>query len=1087
MTTTETKSTSCKRLVIFATLTCTLLAAAWMTNFLLSFDLNDYRRQVEVSLSSLLSLPVTIADIHYNFHDANLALRINGLRVGNNNSAIELEAADTIINLQWMGLLQHDIKFTKISLTEPRILLRTAADRQNGAGKGQDKLTPIIIDQELLQTASIDAVEILSGTVLVDLTRPGQPLQQVTITGLDANLSEISLGRTLQLAMKGILLLPGQGTGSEWQLAGKSTLEMSRSEGLAPSLNLDLGVKNLDLGAAIDLFAGHFEGYSIVGKSALQLHVEGSPAAGIDFQAGLSSGSMALKPGPSYSEPINCRSLLVSGHLQTRGDHPEIRDLSLQVDDSRLAGSLNWAPPGQPFMATFILHESKLKIARIKQWLPDNVVLWKTIRQKLQDQGAVQIDRAEVTLHEDSAAQKKWRLDQIKGEVRQTSWTLDDTHSAEITSLPFELSGNRWQIMRGRGQLGALRMEASGTGEFNQGTAVLTTLDFSGDFPPAQLFEEWRVPTLGLVTNGQIGIKGHLEGSTDQLSLDLQADLSQFSIIHPAGLHLNPEPGDKLTLHGTLSPEVLSLDHGALKWSFAKGHVSGTSRRDDPDTLSLDALLTIDDLARLAETLPLLKKLQLRGQADLSIRQRGLPEDNSPDMTLTLRDAGLRASRFIADINQINGRIQLTPTGLSAENLRVHLGQSPVTVQAQLDDFNNPRLILKAKAPSIRADELVFRSNKALLREIDGHLEIDRDGLIFAPVDVHLDGGTDASVRGTISFHPPFAVQLDVSSEFAKIAEVIGLWTNHTSREKTQLKPDEAESPERKTETSIRISAKVKRGDLYGMSFHDATGIIIPTRARLSIHPLDFSVGDGFCNAQVLTAFSPGAPTLLRISGHAEDVDALEVYRELLNQKNIVRGKLRGDFYLTGEIGASYLPSSYGNFSIQIHDGVLHQFQFLSKVFSLLNVSQIFSLQLPDMDNEGMPFDTLSANIGLDQGILRTEDLNIQSEAMNQSYVGQLNLVNKEIDLSMAIHPLGTVDKVVSRIPVAGWLLTGEDRALLTAHFTIKGRTDDVSVAAMPFDTITEPTIGLLRRILRLPFKLFEDPQILWGGEKDKE
>ena len=143
------------------------------------------------------------------------------------------------------------------------------------------------------------------------------------------------------------------------------------------------------------------------------------------------------------------------------------------------------------------------------------------------------------------------------------------------------------------------------------------------------------------------------------------------------------------------------------------------------------------------------------------------------------------------------------------------------------------------------------------------------------------------------------------------------------------------------------------------MSFHDASGIIIPTHERLSIHPLDFSVGEGFCNAQVLIDFSPEAPTLLRISGHAEDVDALEVYRELLNQKNIVRGKLRGDFYLSGEIGANYLPSSYGSFSIQIHDGVLHQFQFLSKVFSLLNVSQIFALQLPDMDIEGMPFDIL--------------------------------------------------------------------------------------------------------------------------------
>jgi hypothetical protein len=87
----------------------------------------------------------------------------------------------------------------------------------------------------------------------------------------------------------------------------------------------------------------------------------------------------------------------------------------------------------------------------------------------------------------------------------------------------------------------------------------------------------------------------------------------------------------------------------------------------------------------------------------------------------------------------------------------------------------------------------------------------------------------------------------------------------------------------------------------------------------------------------------------------------------------------------------------------------------------------------------------------------------------------------------MAIHPLGTVDKIVSHIPVAGWLLTGEDRALLTAHFSIKGKTDDVSVTAMPLDTLSEPTLGLLKRTLGLPFKLFKDPQILWGGESDTQ
>ena len=452
-------------------------------------------------------------------------------------------------------------------------------------------------------------------------------------------------------------------------------------------------------------------------------------------------------------------------------------------------------------------------------------------------------------------------------------------------------------------------------------------------------------------------------------------------------------------------------------------------------------------------------------------------------MTLTLRDAGLHATRFIADLSHINGRIKLTDTGMHAKDLQVHIGQSPLTVQAQVIDFAQPRLLLDAKAKAIHANDLLFKSEKVLLRDVDGHLEIDRDGLIFAPVEVRLDGGTNALIQGTISFHPPYDVLLDITSDFANVGEIVGLWTDHTSKPKERL---EVEDKGKKTQATSRVTikAQAKSGNLYGMSFHDATATITPTRERLIIHPLHFSVGEGSCDAQVITDFSTHEqPTMLRVAGHAEDVDALQVYRELLKQKNILRGKLDGDFFVNGEIGANYLPSSYGNFSILVHDGVLHEFPVLSKIFSLLNVSQLFALQLPDMDQEGMPFNKLTGHFTLDKGVLGTEDLKIESEAMNQSYMGELNLVNKVGDFQVAIHPLGTVDKIVSSVPIAGWLLTGEDGALLTAHFSVEGKIGDFSVNAMPLDTLTEPTIGLLRRVLGLPFKLLEDPQILWGGD----
>ena len=1056
------KTSPRKRLLLFSVLTTVVLTVAWIAYFLISFDLNNYRNQAEERLSSLLSLPVKVGAMHYNLHDTNLALHVAGMQIGDNNSTVQVDAPEILINLKWSGLLELKITFAKISLVRPEIWIRPSINTSSSDG-GQGKTSPRMIDQTLLRNIGVDGLEILGGVVHIETSHSDQAVRQINITELDGELSELRLNQTTQLIIKGDLQIPGQAEKSSWQLQGESSLHLDEDGMLEPHVDLDLKLRDLDLSTVQALVTAQPATYSIEGTSDLHLQIKGSPNKSIDFQTGLSSNNIALRPGPAYASAVHFKNLQANGHLQVYGDQPGITELSLQIDESRMAGSINWAPPGQPFSTTVALFNGVLDLPQVKQWLPDSQSAWRSIKENLRDQGSMQIEHAEFKLLEESATEKEWRIGQLKGELKQVTWSHEEYPLLEITSLPFSFANNLWQISNGQGQLGSLALTFDGSGERNDNGIVLTSLDFAGEALLSALLDEWQIPQRALLTDGKVSIQGHLEGPLDQLNLDLQTNLSQLSISHPAGLALTPGPEDKLTLHATLTPKKISLDHGSLKYSAAKGHISGTYPMDSPDNLAIDALLTINDLTLLAEALPFLKKLQLYGQADLSVRQRGRPEANRPEMILTLRDAGLHVTRHIADLNRINGRVQLTETGLNADNLRVHLGESPLTVQARLEDFTNPRLSLDVIAPSIRADDLIFYSEKAIVRDVNGHLEIDRDGLSFAPVDVRLDGGTDASVRGTISFHPPYNVQLDVTSEFVRISEVIGLWADRSVSSTNRSASIRDRNEDAKPKAQIEIKASVKKGDLYGMSFHDAYGVIVPTRERLSIHPLDFSVGEGFCNIQVLTDFSTDAPTLLRVSGHAQDVDALEVYRELLNQKNIVRGKLRGDFYLNGEIGSNYLPSSYGNFNLQIYDGVLHQFPVLSKVFSLLNISQIFALQLPDMDADGMPFDLLSANFQLDKGILKSEDLTIQSEAMNQAYKGQYNLIDKEVDLALEIHPLGTVDKLVSRIPVAGWLLTGENKALLSAHFSVKGKAGDASVEAMPLDTLAGPTIGLLK------------------------
>lgn len=1072
-----------QRLFFVVTLTTLAIVTGWISYFLAHLDLNDYRQQAERMLSSMLSLSVSIGEIHYSFHNTSLALHVASLKIGDKNSAVQIDAPDILVNLKWRGLLARKLAFSKIRLVEPEVWVRKSLGATDHSQPPPQAIRPLLADQTSWYETAINTLEIKAGAVHIELARPGQATGQIDFTEIDGELSGLRLNHAAQFAITGKLKTAGQQSESPWQLQGESSLLLDESSGLTTRLELDLTVRALDLEELSATLNVPASGYTFRGHSDLRLHIFDSSDEQINFQSELSAQNGEFAPVGGEKKPLLFSNLLVSGQLQTSTAAPRIEALAVQLDESRLSGDLEWSPAGQPLVLNVSLGNSNLQVSQIKQFLELGGESWQDLSKGLKDQGSVKIDTARISLFNGAGAAGAWRIEQLQGEFTELAWTLEGAPAAEILSLPVTFADGVWQFSNGQAAFGPLQFAVDGAIK-GQEDSLLSSFSFTGDLRTEQLPEVWpQISEAPFAAKGRVGFSGNLEGPLAELKFDLQADLSQLSIDHVEGLTLEPGSGDKLTLNGSISSRQVSLDHGAIKFNVLKGHGSGHYFIETPEKSSYQALLSIEDLARLAEPLPLLKSLQLRGQADLVFDHQEDQQAAPPKITLTLRDAGLHATDLIADLGQINGRVQVLANGLQADNLQVHLGQSPVSVRARLEDFSKPKLFLDVKSAVIRADELVFSSDKARLKDITGHLEIDRDGLLFAPVDVRLDGGTMASVRGTVSFHPPFDVDLDITSDFVRVGEVIDLWADRPKTSEHEPIVATGQGPEQHQHNSIRINADAKTGDLYGMNFHKATALITPGRRQLVIHPLDFYVGEGFCNAQVIVDFPRDSPSLLRVSGHAEDVDALEVYQELLNQKNIVRGKLRGDFYLAGEIGPRYLPSSHGNFSIAMREGVLHQFPVLSKIFSLLNVSQIFAFQVPDMDREGMPFDTLSANMQLQNGVLSSEDLKIQSRAMNQSYAGQLDLVSKEINLSLAIQPLGTVDKVVSRIPVAGWLLTGDNKSLLTAYLSVTGEVGNTSVQTMPLDTLSEPTMGLLRRTLGLPFKLVEDPQILWGGD----
>ena len=126
-------------------------------------------------------------------------------------------------------------------------------------------------------------------------------------------------------------------------------------------------------------------------------------------------------------------------------------------------------------------------------------------------------------------------------------------------------------------------------------------------------------------------------------------------------------------------------------------------------------------------------------------------------------------------------------------------------------------------------------------------------------------------------------------------------------------------------------------------------------------------------------------------------------------------------------------------------------------------------------------------HVRIADGRAYTEDMLVNSEAMNMSVVGSQSLIDGTLDYHLGVMPLRTVDKVITSIPIAGWVLAGEDKALLTAHFKIEGPNDAPKVTAIPASTVSSTVFGIFKRTLGLPGKLVKDIGSIFKGKPKKK
>jgi hypothetical protein len=194
-----------------------------------------------------------------------------------------------------------------------------------------------------------------------------------------------------------------------------------------------------------------------------------------------------------------------------------------------------------------------------------------------------------------------------------------------------------------------------------------------------------------------------------------------------------------------------------------------------------------------------------------------------------------------------------------------------------------------------------------------------------------------------------------------------------------------------------------------------------------------------------------------------------------------------GTFDLNGEImtkarPADLLKSLSGNLTFSATQGRIYRFGMLAKIFALLNVTEIYRGEVPDLAGKGFAYNSMSANAVFEDGKLIIKESSIDSPSMGIACAGEIKLAKKKVDLTVLVAPFKTVDRIVKHIPLVGNILGG---TLVSIPFRAKGKLEDPDVIPLSPTAVGSGLLGILQRTLELPITIIQP--VLPGPKEQKD
>jgi hypothetical protein len=196
-----------------------------------------------------------------------------------------------------------------------------------------------------------------------------------------------------------------------------------------------------------------------------------------------------------------------------------------------------------------------------------------------------------------------------------------------------------------------------------------------------------------------------------------------------------------------------------------------------------------------------------------------------------------------------------------------------------------------------------------------------------------------------------------------------------------------------------------------------------------------------------------------------------------------------GTFNLNGQLLSNSKPDEFmqslsGEVVLSAEKGRINRFGLLAKILSILNVTEIYRGEIPDLTGEGFAYHGLKISANLEGSKLIMQECAIDGVSMGIACEGHIDLSGKKMNLIILVAPFKTVDRIVKVLPLLKHVLGGK---LISIPFRAKGDIADPEVIPLPPTAIGSGVLGILERTLKLPITIMQPVFSLGKNKKNDQ